>query len=85
MKFLSCMTCIKNNDATTSFTIRSKCFNKPITFNIENDNEKLKVLQDLIFTLIGDNEPEKQKLKLNLSNKENTENKEKTNLSTIII
>lgn len=67
MKLFTCMSCNKKGEGETSFTIRSRCFEKPITFNLSNDDDKFQMIHELIWTLIGDNEEQKQKLKRNLS------------------
>lgn len=69
MKLFSCMSCIREGEGKTSFTIKSKCFEKPITFHLENDDAKFEMLHDLIWTLIGDDEQQKEKLKRNMSKK----------------
>jgi hypothetical protein len=51
----SCITCHRNPNETTTIVIKSGCFNKPIRININNDDEKYKVIHELIWALVDNN------------------------------
>jgi hypothetical protein len=69
MKLFSCLTCLKNGEGETSFTIKSKCFDKPLVLHLSNDDEKFQMLHELIWALIGDDETAKEKVKRTMSKK----------------
>lgn len=65
-----CLSCSKTDNNTTTFTIKSSCFNKPIKISILNDDKKYEMLHQLIWALAGDEE--KKQIEKSLNNSVNS-------------